>query len=104
MVAAKVLTLVCDFQLGDPRSSTAAVDLYESLFYLQHRGQDAAGISVCHGGRVYQCKSNGMVQKVFSHFADGNALIQNLPGWCGIAHLRYPTAGTSSAYVYPYTT
>ncbi|KAH8673441.1 phosphoribosyltransferase-like protein [Xylariales sp. PMI_506] len=83
--------------LGDPKTSTAAVDLYESLFYLQHRGQDAAGISVCHGGRVYQCKSNGMAQKVFSHFADGNALIKNLPGWCGIAHLRYPTAGTSSA-------
>ncbi|CEJ82743.1 Putative Amidophosphoribosyltransferase [[Torrubiella] hemipterigena] len=83
--------------LGDPKAITAAVDLYESLFYLQHRGQDAAGISVCHGGRVYQCKDNGMAQKVFSHFSDGNALIRNLPGWCGIAHLRYPTAGSSSA-------
>ncbi|KOS23122.1 Amidophosphoribosyltransferase [Escovopsis weberi] len=83
--------------LGDPKATTAAVDLHESLFYLQHRGQDAAGISVCHGGRVYQCKANGMAQKVFSHFADGNALINNLPGWCGIAHLRYPTAGSSSA-------
>ncbi|CAI4212076.1 unnamed protein product [Parascedosporium putredinis] len=50
--------------LGDPNAATAAVDLYESLFYLQHRGQDAAGISVCHGGRVYQCKDNGMAQKV----------------------------------------
>ncbi|PNY28124.1 Amidophosphoribosyltransferase [Tolypocladium capitatum] len=84
--------------LGDPKATTAAVDLHESLFYLQHRGQDAAGISVCNtGGRVYQCKNNGMAQKVFSHFADANALIQNLPGWMGISHLRYPTAGSSSA-------
>lgn len=83
--------------LADPKAVTAAVDLYESLFYLQHRGQDAAGISVCHGGRVYMRKDNGMAEKVFSTVADGNALIKNLPGWCGIAHLRYPTAGTSSA-------
>ncbi|KPM35799.1 Amidophosphoribosyltransferase [Neonectria ditissima] len=67
--------------LGDPKSVTAAVDLYESLFYLQHRGQDAAGISVCHGGHVYQRKDNGMAQKVFSQFSDGNSLIKNLPGW-----------------------
>ncbi|XP_044718062.1 glutamine amidotransferase domain-containing protein [Hirsutella rhossiliensis] len=66
--------------LGDPKATTAAVDLHESLFYLQHRGQDAAGIS-----------------KVFSHFANASALIQNLPGWMGISHLRYPTAGSSSA-------
>ncbi|KAM4055369.1 glutamine amidotransferase domain-containing protein [Hirsutella rhossiliensis] len=84
--------------LGDPKATTAAVDLHESLFYLQHRGQDAAGISVCNtGGRVYQCKNNGMAQKVFSHFANASALIQNLPGWMGISHLRYPTAGSSSA-------
>ncbi|KAH7161213.1 phosphoribosyltransferase-like protein [Dactylonectria macrodidyma] len=83
--------------LGDPKAITAAVDLYESLFYLQHRGQDAAGISVCHGGRIYQRKDTGLAQKVFSSFSDGNSLIKNLPGWCGIAHLRYPTAGTSSA-------
>ncbi|RYO96400.1 hypothetical protein DL766_007761 [Monosporascus sp. MC13-8B] len=83
--------------LGDPKNATAAVGLYESLFYLQHRGQDAAGISVCHGGRVCQCKAQSMAQTVFSHFADANALIKDLPGWCGIAHLRYPTAGTLSA-------
>jgi len=83
--------------LGDPKAITAAVDLHESLFYLQHRGQDAAGISTCHGSRVFQAKGVGMAQKVFSHFPDANSLIKNLPGWCGIAHLRYPTAGGSSA-------
>ncbi|KAI9167563.1 Amidophosphoribosyltransferase [Paramyrothecium foliicola] len=57
------------------------------------RGQDAAGISVSQGGRVYQAKGNGLVSKVMS---DG-ARLQQLPGSLGIGHLRYPTAGTSSA-------
>lgn len=79
--------------LGDTKATTAAVDLHESLYFLQHRGQDAAGITVCQGGRLYQCKGNGMAAKVF---AEGKR-IADLPGYCGISHLRYPTMGTSSA-------
>ncbi|KAH6897452.1 amidophosphoribosyltransferase [Thelonectria olida] len=79
--------------LGDPKATTAAIDIHESLYYLQHRGQDAAGITVSQGGRVYQAKGNGLVSKVMS---DG-ARLQQLPGNLGIGHLRYPTAGSSSA-------
>lgn len=70
----------------------AAPELLEGCHYLQHRGQDAAGIMTAEPrGRVYQCKGNGMVRDVFTP-----ARTQGLFGNMGIAHLRYPTAGTSS--------
>lgn len=67
----------------------AAAELLEACHYLQHRGQDAAGITTCGpGGRLYQCKGNGMVKDVFTQ-SRMNGLVGNM----GIAHLRYPTAG-----------
>ncbi len=68
------------------------LDLYEALSVLQHRGQDAAGITTCEQGRFYLRKGNGLVRDVFlsNH-------MQQLPGNMGIAHVRYPTAGCSSS-------
>ena len=67
-------------------------DLYDALTILQHRGQDAAGIVTCEGDRVNLRKSNGLVRDVF-HQGHMNKLRGNM----GIAHVRYPTAGTSSS-------
>ncbi|KAK4167446.1 phosphoribosyltransferase-like protein [Cladorrhinum sp. PSN259] len=66
---------VCGLLLGDAKAETAAVDIHESLCFLQHRGQDAAGITVFDEGKR----------------------VADLPGFMRIGHLRYPTAGTSSA-------
>lgn len=66
-------------------------DLYDALTVLQHRGQDAAGIVTCEGDHLNLRRSNGLVRDVFrQHHMD------KLRGNMGIAHCRYPTAGTSS--------
>ena len=66
--------------------------LYDGLLVLQHRGQDAAGIVVCDEDKLHLRKDNGLVNDVFH-----KEHIQNLRGRYGIAHVRYPTAGTASA-------
>ena len=66
--------------------------LYDGLLVLQHRGQDAAGIVVCENERLHLRKDNGLVKDVFQ-----KEHIHSLKGNIGIGHVRYPTAGTSSA-------
>lgn len=67
-------------------------ELYDALTVLQHRGQDAAGIVTCIGKKLNQRKANGLVRDVFR-----NVHMQQLIGNMGIGHVRYPTAGSSSA-------
>jgi amidophosphoribosyltransferase len=73
-------------------------ELYDALTVLQHRGQDAAGIVTCEGGRLHLRKENGLTRDVFT-----NSQMLQLRGKMGIAHVRYPTAGcTSSAEAQPF--
>ncbi len=68
------------------------VGIYDGLLVLQHRGQDAAGIVTCDGNTFFMHKNNGLVKDVFQ-----TRHMRNLTGNAGIAHVRYPTAGSSNA-------
>jgi amidophosphoribosyltransferase len=65
--------------------------LYDALTVLQHRGQDAAGIMTADGGELFEVRGKGLVRDVFSQ-RDMDSLRGNM----GIAHVRYPTAGSDS--------
>ena len=66
--------------------------LYDGLMVLQHRGQDAADIAVASGTVMRVHKGNGLVRDVF----DAGAM-SLLGGRVGIAHCRYPTAGSEGS-------
>ncbi len=66
--------------------------LYDALTVLQHRGQDAAGIATVDGTRLRVHKANGLVRDVFDP-----ASMALLRGRVGIAHCRYPTAGSEGS-------
>ncbi|MDR0440109.1 MAG: amidophosphoribosyltransferase [Candidatus Accumulibacter sp.] len=65
--------------------------LYDGLMVLQHRGQDAAGIATSMNNAFFMHRSPGLVRDVFR-----TRNMRALPGNMGIAHCRYPTAGSPS--------
>jgi len=75
--------------LGIAATHDVAAQLYDGLTVLQHRGQDAAGIATTDGTHLRVHKGNGLVRDVF----DAKSM-QGLKGRVGIAHCRYPTAGS----------
>src|ERR1019366_6833580 len=64
--------------------------LYDGLQVLQHRGQDAAGIATIEGNAFHLHKGNGLAHDVFR-----TRNMCALAGNAGIAHVRYPTAGSA---------
>jgi len=74
---------------GAKKASTVA---YYSLFAMQHRGQEATGISVANGAKISVYKKRGMVSDVFSQ-----ETLDDLEGSCAVGHNRYSTAGSESA-------
>ncbi|MCJ7444265.1 MAG: amidophosphoribosyltransferase [Methanotrichaceae archaeon] len=67
-----------------------AKSIYYALYTVQHRGQEAAGISVYDGQTIRTHKGLGLVSEVFDE-----SQINFLKGSVGIGHVRYPTTGQS---------
>lgn len=65
-----------------------AARLYDAMTVLQHRGQDAAGMTTLDSGRMRSARGLGLVKDVFVEES-----VANLTGHIGIGHVRYPTAG-----------
>jgi len=65
---------------------------YYALFAMQHRGQEATGISSSDGKHIYTRKRKGLVTDVFG---DEKAF-DYLKGSKAIGHNRYSTAGSDS--------
>jgi amidophosphoribosyltransferase len=78
--------------IGIVATTEVATALYDGLTVLQHRGQDAAGIATANGTQLRVHKGNGLVRDVF----DAKAM-RLLEGRVGIAHCRYPTAGSEGS-------
>jgi amidophosphoribosyltransferase len=76
--------------LGVVAKNPANQLLYDGLLVLQHRGQDAAGIVTAEGATFHMHKGGGMVRDVFR-----TRNMRALVGHAGIAHTRYPTAGSA---------
>ena len=61
---------------------------YFSLYALQHRGQESAGIATCEGGHITTLRDLGLVSQVFDE-----QKLQALAGEAAIGHVRYSTTG-----------
>ena len=66
----------------------AARPLYYSLYALQHRGQESAGIVTHDGFQQHSHVEMGLVGDAFDE-----ADLDSLAGATGIGHVRYPTSG-----------
>jgi len=73
--------------VGIISNKKVAVEIYEGLMCLQHRGQDSAGIAT-YNNQFHQKKGLGLVRDIFHQ-----QHMDNLDGNLGIGWLRYPTVG-----------
>jgi len=70
-----------------PDGQDVAVEIYEGLLAVQHRGQDAAGIT-SFDESFHVKKGLGLVRDVFNE-----RNMARLRGHLGVGHVRYPTVG-----------
>jgi amidophosphoribosyltransferase len=76
------------FGVWAPGEDVAKLTFY-GLYALQHRGQEAAGISVADGTRNLVFKELGLVSQVFDE-----QTLSSLRGHLAVGHCRYSTTGS----------
>ncbi len=64
---------------------------YFSLYALQHRGQESAGIAAAKDGRIITVRDQGLVSQVFDE-----QKLRALAGDMAVGHVRYSTTGANS--------
>lgn len=64
--------------------------IYDSLLLLQHRGQDAAGITTYNDYFFHTHRGSGLVRDVFR-----TRNMRSLVGNSGVGHVRYPTTDSA---------
>jgi len=89
-----------DFRWDKPHEECGVVGVYNhpeaanlaylSLYAMQHRGQEGAGIVSYDGADFYTEKDTGLVPEIFTE-----ARLARLPGSLAIGHNRYSTSGGS---------
>lgn len=65
-------------------------DVVNGMFQMQHRGQDACGISISDGSRIRTHRGIGYVREVFSERP-----ATEFRGHVACGHVRYPTQGAN---------
>ncbi|MBI4053916.1 MAG: amidophosphoribosyltransferase [Candidatus Doudnabacteria bacterium] len=73
--------------VGHPEASRLT---YHGLKWLQHRGQESAGIAAVNNGAINVRAEMGLVHEVFNAGS-----LAELPGETAIGHVRYSTTGAS---------
>jgi len=76
------------FGIYAPKQDVARLSFF-SLYALQHRGQEAAGIVTCDGEIAHIHKGMGLVSHVFNE-----ENLAHLKGHMAIGHTRYSTTGS----------
>ena len=73
--------------IGTPQAANYS---YLSLYSMQHRGQEGAGIVSTDGSKMFSYRDMGLVADIFDE-----ATLAMLPGSAAVGHTRYATCGSS---------
>lgn len=84
---------------GDSTATDAAFIAHAGLLELQHRGEEAAGISASDGANVVGIKDTGRIGEVFPSDKTGEARLRGLgAAKLAVAHTRWGTVGLVDGY------